>query len=143
MARPSKYDKKFARQAKKLCDLGATDDDLAEFFQVTQRTINNWKSRYKEFFQALSTAKDAYDDRVERALALRAIGYSHPHTDIRVVDDKIVTTETIKHYPPDTKAALAWLYNRRGDHWHPLPQGDGTNANMADVLTKLIDKLPD
>lgn len=142
MARPSKYKAEFAKQAEKLCQLGATDQDLADFFEVTTRTIDNWKVQHEPFFQALSTAKSGYDDQVERALAMRAIGYSHPDTDIRVIDGQIVQTEIIKHYPPDTKAALAWLYNRRKDKWHPLPQGDSNPLDMAEVLSKLIDKLP-
>ncbi|MGL4287151.1 MAG: hypothetical protein ACRCVA_12445, partial [Phreatobacter sp.] len=39
LGRPPKYQPDFARQAAKLCALGATDEDLAEFFAVNVRTI--------------------------------------------------------------------------------------------------------
>jgi hypothetical protein len=47
-------------------------------FSVTEKTINTWKRAHPEFAAALARAKDVADDRVERALYERAIGYSHP-----------------------------------------------------------------
>jgi len=140
--RPTAYKSEYAKIAAKMCEMGATDQDLADAFEVTTRTIDRWKVKHEEFCQALKTDKAGYDDKVERALALRAVGYSHPDTDIRVIDGQIVQTEIIKHYPPDTKAALAWLYNRRRDRWSPDPDGRDGLGNMADVLNNLIAKLP-
>jgi hypothetical protein len=141
--RPTKYKAEYAKQAEKLCDLGATDVDLAEFFDVEVRTIYRWKITHKAFCQALTASKEGYDSRVERAVALRAIGYSHPDVDIRVIEGEIVKTEIIKHYPPDTKAALAWLYNRKSDKWHPNPTDSGNeDETLAKALLLLADKLP-
>lgn len=131
--RPTKYKEEYAKQAEKLCELGATDEDLADFFAVDVRTIHRWKVKYARFCHALSASKAGYDDAVERALAQRAVGYSHPDVDIRVIDGQIVQTPIIKRYPPDTKAALAWLYNRRGDKWHPLPK-DGAVEEVARAI---------
>lgn len=41
--RPTKYKEEYTAQARKLCLLGHTDKDLADFFEVTFQTINNWK----------------------------------------------------------------------------------------------------
>lgn len=122
MARPSKYKAEYAEQVKKLCDLGATDVQLADFFGVALSTLNLWKLKHPKFSESLKIGKEIPDNKVEMALYQRAIGYSHPDTDIRVIDGEIVQTELVKHYPPDTRAALAWLYNRKGENWHPLPQ---------------------
>ena len=111
--------------------MGATDLDLAEAFDVDVRTISNWKVKHKGFFQALRTQKDGYDDAIERSLAMRALGYSHPETDIRVINGEIVKTHLVKHYPPDTKAALAWLYNRRTTKWHPQPEADNNEPSPS------------
>lgn len=140
--RPTKFKPEYARQAQKMCELGATDQDLAEAFDVSRSTLNLWKAKYKEFSDTLRLGKDAADDRVEAALYHRAIGYSHPDTDIRVIDNKIVTTDMIKHYPPETKANLAWLYNRRPNKWHPAPKDGFAGEELAEVLSRLIDKLP-
>ena len=56
--RPTKYKLEFVQQAKKLCLLGATDEDLAVFFGVAATTIENWKKKYKGFLQSLKEAKN-------------------------------------------------------------------------------------
>ena len=66
------YREEFVHQAEQLIALGATDMELATFFRVTSRTIENWKLRHP-VFQTLKVAKDKADERVERRLWERAI----------------------------------------------------------------------
>jgi hypothetical protein len=40
--RPTAYREEFVQQAEHLIALGATDMELATFFSVTSRTIENW-----------------------------------------------------------------------------------------------------
>ena len=40
--RPTKYEEEYNEQAYKLCLLGATDKEIGDFFNVDERTINNW-----------------------------------------------------------------------------------------------------
>jgi hypothetical protein len=134
--RPPTYKKEYAAQAAKLCALGATDQDIADFYGVTTRTVCRWKITHPEFCHALTINKGDYDDHVERSLAMRAIGYSHPDVDIRVVDGVIVQTPITKYYPPDTKAALAWLYNRRKGQWTPVQNPD--EAEPKPIIINLI-----
>jgi hypothetical protein len=135
MARPSKFKPEFIEHARKLCKLGATDRELADFFGVTEKTLNNWKLESDEFLQSLKSGKDEADDRVERSLFARAIGYEHDDVDIRVVDGAIIKTPIVKRYPPDTTAAIFWLKNRRKEEWRDkvdLNHGgqDGNPVNM-------------
>lgn len=127
MARPSKYKKEFIAQAEKLCKLGATDAEIADFFEVDVRTLYRWKGEHPEFCHALKSGKVEADDRVERSLFSRAIGYEHEETDIRVIDKAIVQTPIRKYYPPDTTAAIFWLKNRRPDEWR-----DKTTQELTD-----------
>lgn len=113
MARPSRYRKEYAELAYKLCLLGATDAEMADILGVKEQTLNNWKKAHPEFFESLKTGKAIADAKVAHSLFQRANGYSHPDTDIRVIDGKIVQTEITKHYPPDTVAGIFWLKNRR------------------------------
>jgi hypothetical protein len=117
MARPSKYKPEFVKQAEKLCALGATDIELADFFEVNVATLYRWKNEHQEFCEALKVSKEIADDRVERSLFSRANGYEHDEVDIRVVDHVIVQTPIRKFYPPDTTACIFWLKNRRPDLW--------------------------
>lgn len=117
MARPTKYQKAYAEQARKLCMLGYTDDQLADFFEVAVSTIQKWKIDHPEFSDSIKKGKDISDGEVADSLYQRAMGYVAPDVDIRVINDKIVKTQIQKHYPPDTAAAIFWLKNRQKKTW--------------------------
>jgi len=104
----------------KLCALGATDAQLADFFQVSVSTVALWKVEHQEFSDALRVSKDEADDKVERSLYQRAMGYEHDEVDIRVLNGEIVQTQIRKFYPPDTTAGIFWLKNRRPERWREL-----------------------
>lgn len=115
--RPTKYLKKYCNEAAKLCKLGATTEAIADFFNVTSSTIKIWIETYPEFSATLKQGKAEFDNQVEKALFHRAMGYSHPEVDIKVIDGKIVMTDIVKHYPPSEVACIFWLKNRRPDLW--------------------------
>lgn len=118
MARPSKYRPEFVEQAEKLCALGATDLELADFFGVKVATLYRWKLSHPEFCEAIKTAKVAADERVERSLYARATGYTHPAVKIFCSKDGDVTQVPYReHVPPDTGACAFWLKNRRPEEW--------------------------
>lgn len=133
--RPSKYKPEFVKQAEKLCRLGATDAEMADFFQVTLSTLSLWKVKHQEFSDSLKLGKEVADKRVEEALYNRALGYSHEDTDIRVVDGTIMETPMIKHYPPDTTAAIFWLKNRKPDEWRDKRDVEHSGSIKFDDLT--------
>lgn len=139
--RPTKYTADTAKQAQKLSKLGATDAQLADFFGVAVSTICLWKVEHPAFSDALKSAKDVADDRVERSLYQRALGYEHDEIDIRVIQNRVVKTPIRKHYPPDTTACIFWLKNRRPDLWREKPEGEG-DESLTGAIEKLIDKLP-
>ena len=114
---PTKYREEFAEQAYKFCLLGADDERLAQLFGVHVAQIHRWKLRHPAFRDALKNGKAVADATVAESLYKRATGYSHPDTDIRVIDGKIVMTPITKHYPPDTLAALSWMHNRQPEAW--------------------------
>lgn len=143
MARPTKYKAEYATQAEKLCKLGATDEELAEFFEVAVTTIDNWKRDHKPFLGAIKKGKTLADAEVANKLFHRATGYDHADVDIRVIDNQIIQTQLIKHYPPDTAAAIFWLKNRQKAKWrdkidHGLegPDGGPINHNLVISFVK-------
>lgn len=115
--RPTSYKPEYADQARQLCELGATDAQLANFFDVTISTVTLWKVKHPEFSAALKLAKEKADSLVEKSLYQRAMGYECDEVDIRVVEGQIVQTPIRKHYPPDTTAAIFWLKNRKSAEW--------------------------
>lgn len=117
LGRPTAYKDEYAEQARKLCLLGHTDAELAEFFEVSEQTINAWKKAQPAFLESIKNGKASADSEVASKLFHRATGYEHPEDDIRAVDGAIVITPTIKRYAPDTAAAIFWLKNRQRDKW--------------------------
>lgn len=116
--RPSSYKEEYADQARKLCKLGATDYELADFFGVTVQTIYNWKYAHDAFFEAVSeAAKELADKRVERSLFNRAVGYTYESEKVFQFQGEVVRAPTVEHVPPDPSAALNWLKNRKPDTW--------------------------
>ena len=140
MARPSKFKPEFVAQAAKLCRLGATDVEIADFFEVDVRTLYRWKGEQEEFCQALKAGKDVADERVERSLFARATGYEHDEVDIRVVSGEIIQTPIRKYYPPDTTAAIFWLKNRRPDIWRDKTEQQLSGHVAIGRLTRTIIK---
>ena len=110
--RPTDYKKIYNEQARKLCLLGSTDKSLADFFNVSEATINNWKIEHPKFLESIREGKEVADANVANALYNRAIGFSHPDTHISNYQGEITQTPVIKHYPADTGAAFIWLKNR-------------------------------
>lgn len=105
--RKSEYRIEYADQALKLCLLGATDKELAEFFSVSEQTLNKWKKDYPEFLESLKKGKNIADANVASRLYNRAIGYSCKATKFATSEGKITDSkEYIEHYPPDTTAAI-------------------------------------
>ena len=115
--RISEYKDTFPRMAEKLCKLGAIDKDLADFFEVSEQTINNWKQEYKEFYLALKKGKLIADANVAESLYKRATGYEHKEDVIFNDKGTPLVVPTIKRYPPDTTAMIFWLKNRRPGEW--------------------------
>nr|DAX83339.1 MAG TPA: terminase small subunit [Caudoviricetes sp.] len=138
--RKSEYQKEYADQALKLCLLGATDKELAEFFSVSEQTLNKWKKDYPEFLESLKKGKSIADANVASRLYNRAIGYACKATKFAASEGKITDAkEYTEHYPPDTTAAIFWLKNRQPEKWRDKKEVD-TNVNLGDELESLTDE---
>lgn len=135
--RPTKYEQRFNKQAQKLCLLGYTHAELAGFFEVNEDTIYEWIKKYKRFSEAIKKGKELADIKVADSLYKRANGYSHPDTDIKVIDGKVVQTRMTKHYPPDTAAAIFWLKNRQKKKWREKVETGITDNDGNDVTTSI------
>lgn len=123
--RPTEYREEYCEQVKKLCRLGATDKEIADFFDVVESTINLWKLEHPEFSESIKKGKIVADAEIANSLFHRAKGYSHDAVKIfptggemKDKDGNIIKgpllVPYVEHYPPDTVAAIFWLKNRRG-----------------------------
>lgn len=115
--RPSKWQERFVDDAKRLVDLGATDDEIAKFLRVQRRTLQRWKHEYPEFCRVFTTGGDAADNRVERSLYKRAIGYKQRAVKIFQHEGAPVIVPYVEVIPPDVGAAKHWLACRKRKEW--------------------------
>jgi hypothetical protein len=121
--RPSPYKPDFARIAERLCRNGATDIEVADILGISVRTFYRWCLLHDEFTAAVRTGKDTADDRVERALYQRAVGYDY--TAEKIVTPKgggPVAIPYMMHVPADVRAAMHWLAIRRPRPWAARPE---------------------
>lgn len=130
--RPTKYKDVDLEKVKLLAAKGWTDAEMAEFFDVDPSTWHRWKGKYEEFCESLKNWKEEADQRVERSLYERANGYSHPEDKIFNDGGEALVVPTVKHYAPDTTAAIFWLKNRKPSEWRDKQELDANvNANVA------------
>lgn len=115
--RPTKYKDTINKLAYQFCLLGATDAQLAKFFEVSEVTLNAWKHKHPKFLKSITRGKMVADAKVAEALFQRALGYEHTEEKIFNNQGEIIRVSTTKHYPPDTQAASLWLRNRQPRLW--------------------------
>lgn len=135
--RTSDYKQEYAEMAYKIALLGATDKELAEIFDVSEQTINNWKKQHKDFFLALKRGKSIADANIVDRLYQRAMGFEHDSEEIKVVSmgsgegSEVVRVPVRKVYPPDTVAAIFWLKNRQKNNWRDKIEQDLTTKGES------------
>jgi Asp-tRNA(Asn)/Glu-tRNA(Gln) amidotransferase A subunit family amidase len=121
-----------------MCQQGATDREVAQRLDVAEGTLYRWRHEHPEFRESLRLGKESADDRVEKALYNRAVGYSFDSIKIMQYEGEVIVEPYVEHVPPDVGAAKLWLTNRRGREWRDkvLHQGDPENP-----LTFLIAEM--
>ena len=123
MVNHTTYTPAHAEKARIACKYGATDQELAQDLGVSYATVNRWKLEHEEFNKALVIGKDLADNRVERTLYNKAIGYDITEEQaIKLKDqdgsERVEIVEIKKHIPADTASALFWLRNRKRLNWN-------------------------
>ena len=109
--------------AKAMCRLGATDFEVYVELGISKPTFYKWRWKHPEFAAAIDTGKKFADERVERALYARAVGYDFHSEKIVTVSDgagegsHIERVPIVEHLPPDYKAMELWVTNRMSDKW--------------------------
>jgi hypothetical protein len=120
--RKSLYRPEYAEQARKLCLLGYTDEELAKFFNVATSTFYKWQHDHPAFSEAIIAGKDVADAEVADSLYKRATGeYIQLEKLVKVKgEDGKETYEAVRYksfLPGDPQAAFRWLLNRRRLNW--------------------------
>ena len=125
--RPTDYKSEYNQAVVKLCRLGATDIQIADFFNICEKTLNNWKKAHPDFLQSIKKGKIESDSIIAQSLYWRAKGYQGKETKF-FQKDGIVTDQrdVIVDHPPDTLAAIFWLKNRQSAIWRDKTETETT-----------------
>jgi hypothetical protein len=136
--RSTKYKKEYDKLGYKLALLGATDKQIADAFEVTEQTVNNWKTAFPTFFESLKKGKEQADAEVADSLYHSAKGYEHKA--VKFFYDsklgKVVSKTYTEHYPPHPTSMIFWLKNRQPENWR-----DVKNIDVTKNKSKYRDKL--
>jgi hypothetical protein len=125
--RPTTYRPENADIARQACMLGATNEALAERFEVCRRTIDNWIATIPDFSNAVRQGREVADETVVSALFARATGMEQKMTKVFCHRGQPVTANYTVQLPPDVRACIFWLRNRRPEQWRenrPLVEGE-------------------
>jgi hypothetical protein len=133
---PTKYKEEYSDQAEKLCKLGATDKEMADFFDVHEDTINEWKKVHSKFSESVKKGKMEADAMVASKLFHRAIGYEHQDTHFSAYEGVVTPTTYIKHYPPDPTSAIFWLKNRQPGKWRDKQEVEQKTEHSGGITIK-------
>lgn len=145
VGRPTSYKPEYAEQAYKLCLLGSTDKEMADFFGVSEQTLNAWKPEFPEFLESITRGKTIADAQVAESLYKRATGYTGRKVITANVAGVISDIKEVNDYVgPDTQAASLWLRNRQSAKWrdkvdHELTGKDGGPMQIERIERVIID----
>src|SRR5260370_25922656 len=129
--RPTTYKPENAEIARQNCMIGATNEALAERFEVCRRTIDNWIATIPEFSDAVRQGREVADELVVSALFARATGMEQKMTKVFCHRGQPVTANYTVQLPPDVRACIFWLRNRRPEQWRvnrPLGEEEDGDA---------------
>ena len=132
---PTSYKPDYCTQAHNYCLLGATNEDLAGFFDVTRRTIDNWIASHADFAAAVRSGRVVADMRVVRCLYERAVGWQQTVERTVLLQGKEKVLKNVVNHPPDVRACIFWLRNRRRESWGDrVPVSDDDSYDMIAEL---------
>lgn len=98
--------------------------EIAKRMNINVNTLVKWQKQYEEINDAINTTRELVDYQVENAILKAALGYKTKEIKItlgkKVVNGEMVEMlkeTTIKEVPPNIKAGIFWLNNRKFDDW--------------------------
>jgi hypothetical protein len=139
--RPTKYKPEYDEQVYKLCLLGAKDTEIADFFEVNEDTIYEWKKVHPSFSEAIANGKTKADMEVANSLYKtandRVVVKQVPiktknvfwKDGKKIEEEKVEIVEIEEIIPADFRSQSFWLRNRKSDVWREKSEIDSKVEN--------------
>lgn len=135
MGRPHEYSPDICERVRQWCTLGATDFEVSQFLGIAEFTLRRWRVENPDLNAAMAVGKEALDERVEKSLFHRAVGYNYETEEVFQYQGEVVRAKVVKHVPPDVTAQMKWLGNRNPNRWKDKQQVEHTGTlNLAAMI---------
>ena len=142
--RRTRYDVKVKPYLKQInnwaCD-ALTNDEIAYNLGIALSTFQNYLTNYPELQHAVNSPRELLDQKVEKSLYKRAVGFAYKEkTWERKLDPdtntyRLLLTKVIKRQViPDVGAQQFWLINRRPAVWQTRPEPNKDKANNQEAI---------
>ncbi len=139
--RPEKYIAEVhPRFAALLASIGLTEEEMAIKMGIARSTLSLWKEKHPEFSDSIAQGKIEPDEKVERSLYERCVGYYYQAVKILQYKGLPVEVPYIEHCPPDPFSIRLWLLNRKPKEWRDKQE---FKAELNYTVTPPPEKFPD
>lgn len=151
--RPTKYKLEYDDQAYKLCLLGATDKEIADFFEVSESTINEWKLEFESFSESIREGKELSDMKVVSSLldschdrliktqqAFKVKNVYYDESGKRIESEKVEIVDIMQGVPANDRSIQFWLKNRHPDKWRDKQEIDHTTKGEKIIFNVKLKK---
>lgn len=149
-----KHEESMANEVARLARFGLTNEEIAEFYEITGQTFQRYLRDIKEFRDALMEGRMLDSMKVVDSLHKQALGYMVEEEVIaqhvtRQGDIVELKSTTKKYVQPSATAAIYLLKTRHGDKWMDIIRTEATqnlnisvkNVDFSDMSTEELIKL--
>jgi hypothetical protein len=139
--RPTAYRPEYCQVAAEMALNGSTDEEIAHEIGVDVRTLYRWRGQHEVFRQSLQWGKDCCDERVERSLYARSVGYTYDAVKIFQHNGEPVIVPHKEHVAPDVGAIKMWLTNRKRRDWSDTVRNEVSGVDGGPIEVSAVSKL--
>lgn len=136
---PIEFKKEYVKLAYNYSLLGATNVQMAGYFDVSEDTFIRWLHEYTEFRESITRGKAEADGHIAKSLYKIAKGFKFQERTMGMKGNDAFHSTTEKYIAPDFRAVRFWLMNRHPELWRGEANNDigkkgAANGEAAHVV---------
>lgn len=144
-----KYQDDLAEEVRRLAKFGLTNEEIAEFYEISTATFLRYQRDIPEFRDAITTGRMLDSMNVVDSLHKQALGYMVEEEEtaehVTRQGDIVVLKKTVKKFvQPSATAAIYLLKTRHGDKWMDIVRTESSknlnitvkNVDFSDMSTE-------
>jgi hypothetical protein len=102
---------------------GMSIKEIYERVGVDVRTFRAWRGKHPELDDILTVGQEISNAKAVNSLFKKVTGFYYDEITRELVEGEMRVTKIVtKYVPPETKACLAWLFNRNSADWRAIQE---------------------